>query len=44
MLIVEGMPAGYTNKLIQDIQDVPGVSSAVWSGFSSLISWVRIRT
>ena len=30
MLIVEGMPAGYTNKLIQDIQDVPGVSSAVW--------------
>ena len=30
MLIVEGMPAGYTNKLIQDIKDVPGVSSAVW--------------
>ena len=30
MLIVEGMPAGYTNKLIQDIQDIPGVSSAVW--------------
>ena len=30
MLIVEGMPAGYTNRLIQDIKDVPGVSSAVW--------------
>ena len=24
------MPAGYTNRLIQDIRDVPGVSSAVW--------------
>ncbi len=30
MLIVEGMPAGYTNRLIQDIQKVPGVSNAVW--------------
>ena len=30
MLIVEGMPAGYTNRLIQDIKAVPGVSSAVW--------------
>ena len=30
MLIVEGMPAGYTNRLIQDIRKVPGVSSAVW--------------
>lgn len=30
MLIVEGMPAGYTNRLIQDIRDVPGVSSVVW--------------
>lgn len=30
MLIVEGMPAGYTNDLIQAIQKVPGVSNAVW--------------
>ena len=30
MLIVENMPAGYTNRLIQDIKEVPGVSSAVW--------------
>ena len=30
MLIVENMPAGYTNRLIQDIKDVPGVSSAIW--------------
>ena len=30
MLIVDGMPAGYTNRLLQDIKDVPGVSSAVW--------------
>ena len=30
MLIVEGMPAGYTNQLIQDIKEVPGVSSAIW--------------
>ena len=30
MLIVEGMPAGYTNRLLQDIKEVPGVSSAVW--------------
>ena len=30
MLIVEGMPAGYTNRLIQDIKEVPGVSSAIW--------------
>ena len=29
MLIVENMPAGYTNRLIQDIKDVPGVSSAI---------------
>ena len=30
MLIVEDMPAGYTNSLINEIKDVPGVSTAVW--------------
>ncbi len=30
MLIVEGMPAAFTNDLINDIKEVPGVSSAVW--------------
>jgi predicted RND superfamily exporter protein len=30
MLIVEGMPAAYTNDLIQAIRQVPGVSSAIW--------------
>jgi len=30
MLIVEGMPAGYTDRLIRDIKEVPGVSNAVW--------------
>lgn len=30
MLIVEGMPAGYTNDLINAIADIPGVSNAVW--------------
>ena len=30
MLIVENMPAGYTNRLIQEIKEVPGVSSAIW--------------
>lgn len=30
MLIVEDMPAGYTNPLINEIKDVPGVSTAVW--------------
>lgn len=30
MLIVDGMPAGYTNRLIQNIKEVPGVSNAVW--------------
>ena len=30
MLIVEGMPASYTNDLIAKIKDVPGVSNAVW--------------
>jgi len=30
MLIVDNMPAGYTNRLLQDIKKVPGVSSAIW--------------
>ena len=30
MLIVEDMPAGYSNELIREIKDVPGVSNAVW--------------
>ena len=30
MLIVEGMPAAYTNNLINAIKDVPSVSNAVW--------------
>ena len=30
MLVVEGMPAGYTNDLINAIKDVPGVSNAIW--------------
>ena len=30
MLIVEGMPAAYTNDLINEIKEVPGVSSAIW--------------
>ena len=30
MLIVEDMPAGYTNSLINEIKKVPGVSNAVW--------------
>lgn len=30
MLIVENMPAAYTNDLINAIKDVPGVSNAVW--------------
>ena len=30
MLIVEGMPAGYTNDLIAKIKEVPGVSDALW--------------
>ena len=29
MLIVEGMPAGYSEDLIREIRDVPGVSQAV---------------
>ncbi len=30
MLIVDGMPAGYSNDLINWIQEVDGVSNAVW--------------
>ncbi len=30
MLIVEGMPAGYANDLINDIKNVEGVSNALW--------------
>lgn len=30
MLIVEGMPAGYSNNLIQAIKEIPGVSDAIW--------------
>jgi len=30
MLIVENMPAAYTNDLINAIKDVPGVSNAIW--------------
>lgn len=30
MLIVEDMPAGYSNQLLQQIQDIPGVSNAIW--------------
>lgn len=30
MLIVDGMPAGYTNDLISEIKEVPGVSNALW--------------
>ena len=30
MLIVEDMPAGYSNDLINTIQEIPGVSNAVW--------------
>lgn len=30
MLIVDGMPAAYTNDLINSIKKVPGVSNAVW--------------
>ena len=41
MLIVEDMPAGYTNELIREIKDVPGVSNAVW--LSNLVG-VQIPT
>lgn len=30
MLIVEDMPAGYSNQLIQEIKDIPDVSNAIW--------------
>ena len=30
MLVVEDMPAGYTNDLLNAIRDVPGVSNAIW--------------
>ena len=41
MLIVEDMPADYTNRLLRDIQNVPGVSSAIW--VSSLVG-IQIPT
>ena len=41
MLIVEDMPAGYTNELINEIKQVPGVSNAVW--LSNLVG-VQIPT
>lgn len=30
MLIVEDMPAGYSNQLIQEIKEIPDVSNAIW--------------
>ncbi len=30
MLVVDGMPSGYTNDLLNAIRDVPGVSNAIW--------------
>lgn len=30
MLVVEDMPAGYTNDLIRAIEEIPGVSNAIW--------------
>ena len=30
MLIVEGMPAAYSNDLLRGIRELPGVSNAVW--------------
>lgn len=41
MLIVEGMPAGYSSQLIQDIQEISGVSNAIW--VSSLVG-IQIPT
>ena len=41
MLIVEDMPAGYTNELLREIKNVPGVSNAVW--LSNLVG-VQIPT
>ena len=41
MLVVDGMPSGYTNELTEAIQKVPGVSSVVW--LSNLVG-VQIPT
>lgn len=30
MLIIDGMPAGYSNDLVNEIQEVDGVSNVVW--------------
>lgn len=30
MLIVEGMPAGYSDRLVNEIKELPGVSNALW--------------
>ena len=30
MLIVEGMPPEYCNQLVQQVEEVPGVSGAIW--------------
>ena len=30
MLIVEGMPAGYSDRLVNEIKALPGVSNALW--------------
>ena len=30
MLVVDGMPAGWSNQLLNDIKKVPGVSNALW--------------
>lgn len=30
MLVVESMPAGYTNSLLNDIKAIDGVSNAIW--------------
>ena len=31
MLVVESMPAGYTNSLLNDIKAIDGVSNAIWT-------------
>ncbi len=30
MLMIEGMPAAYSNDLLNDIKELPGVSNAIW--------------
>ena len=30
MLVVDGMPSGYSNQLLNEIREVPGVSNALW--------------